>query len=156
MEFGIGAGVEMGVTATETITIRNVGDDPLVVSDVYLSRPISDEFAFTDKTTFTLATGESTTVDVSYTPANSALDSGELVSQLVDHGRAEGIRRGGPPGQPRRRGMARHRQERLGRVYPGDLRRSQDPDDRTHLDRAGHRGRHLPRPDHGLLQGMGR
>ena len=59
--------VVVGETATEQVTVTNVGTADLIVSSIVISGVDADNFSV-DETPFTLAPGESQTLDVSFTP----------------------------------------------------------------------------------------
>jgi len=79
------AEASLGSPETHTVTITNVGEGTLTLTGVSLSEnDTTGEFAFAGPTATDLANGESATVEVTLTPTDDSLDSGQLTIESND------------------------------------------------------------------------
>jgi surface glycoprotein (TIGR04207 family) len=79
--------VNVGESATETVTYTNDGDAAVTVNDLSFSGPNADDFS-TDQGEFTLAPGESMDVSVTFSPDSAGDASAELTASTENDGSA--------------------------------------------------------------------
>jgi hypothetical protein len=74
-----------GDPETQSVTITNVGAETLTLTGVDLSEnDTTGEFTFAGPTATSLATGESATIDVTLSPSDDSLDTGQLTIESND------------------------------------------------------------------------
>ncbi len=76
--------VDSGQTEQRNVYVRNVGEETLEVHGIYLDFTSSNEFSYGGVTELALEPGEQHAVSVSYSPANSGIDTGYLVFESND------------------------------------------------------------------------
>ena len=76
--------IEKNQTELRQVVISNVGEEALVVDQVYLSLDTPADFFYGDLTSFTLEVDQEQVLSLSYTPTDSGIDSGYLVFESND------------------------------------------------------------------------
>ncbi|MDX9722879.1 MAG: choice-of-anchor D domain-containing protein [Myxococcota bacterium] len=81
LDFGA---AETGEIVKRSLSIENIGEEPLEVSQVYLDLSSSKDFSYNDVDSFTLQPDEIRGVDVFYQASGQGVDSGYLVFESND------------------------------------------------------------------------